>query len=72
MLPVGYFYGSRPRPPVPPTSLGNRKGKPSLDDGHHLHPVGKGLCVPAMRDGHLQQKYTVQCSLKHSGCEFLR
>ena len=35
-------------------------------------PGGKGLCVPDLRQGHLQQKASVKVDLKCLGCEFLR
>ena len=35
-------------------------------------PGGQGPCMPGMRDGHLQQKESVQRHFKHTGCEFLR
>jgi hypothetical protein len=39
---------------------GTKNGGRSWGDGHHLHPDGKGLCLPDMRDGHLQEKNTIQ------------
>jgi len=41
MLPVGYFYGSRPHQaqdiPVPAKAFGNSKAKSGLGDGYHVH-----------------------------------